>query len=351
MPANKNAMTRYALIDKMLANRHRAYSIQDITDELAERLPEFGQSPVSKRCVEKDINYITSDSPFDAEIEEFFVDAADRNGRPYPKRCLRYADPTFSIFKPKLTEDEKSVLAASLDTLGSFEGLESFEWLSDLRSRLNLEDRQKIISLSKNLLTNSSLLARLFTAIRLKRPVKLGYHTFSDADIRHTTVSPHLLKEYNNRWFLIASACDSGRLLTFALDRIDDFVEDHVNRFIMPPSDVEERYEDIVGVTYAEDEPLLDIIFRVSDNSKRYVDTKPIHDSQIKLPDNYPDLDEIPCGREGGWDYFKITCRVNYELISVLTSFGPELVVLSPKSLVDTIKSRIAAMNDAYRGL
>lgn len=40
MPANKNAMTRYALIDKMLANRQKAYSIQDITNLLAEKLPE-----------------------------------------------------------------------------------------------------------------------------------------------------------------------------------------------------------------------------------------------------------------------------------------------------------------------
>lgn len=35
MPATKNAMTRYALIDRMLANRTRPYSIQDITDTIS----------------------------------------------------------------------------------------------------------------------------------------------------------------------------------------------------------------------------------------------------------------------------------------------------------------------------
>ncbi len=156
MPATKNAMTRYALIDKMLANRQRAYSIQDITDVLAERLPEFGQNPISKRCVEKDLNYLEYDSPFDVEIEEYWVDAADKNDRPYRKRCIRYADPTFSIFKPKLTEDEKTVLATALDTLGSFEGLDNFEWLNDLKSRLNIEGHAPVISLSKNLLDDSN---------------------------------------------------------------------------------------------------------------------------------------------------------------------------------------------------
>ena len=70
-------MTRYALIDKILANRHKAYSIQDITNELAEKLPGFGQEPVSKRCVEKDLNYLEFDSPFDIEIEEYWVGAPD----------------------------------------------------------------------------------------------------------------------------------------------------------------------------------------------------------------------------------------------------------------------------------
>ena len=58
MPATKNAMTRYALIDRMLANRIKAYSIQDITDALNEKLPEFGQKTISKRCVEKDLYYL-----------------------------------------------------------------------------------------------------------------------------------------------------------------------------------------------------------------------------------------------------------------------------------------------------
>lgn len=114
MPATKNAMTRYALIDRMLANRNRSYSIQDITDVLAEKLAEFGLDPVSKRCVEKDINYLEFDSPFDVDLEEYWVDAADCNDRPYRKRCIRYTDPTFSIFKPKLSEDEKTILSATL---------------------------------------------------------------------------------------------------------------------------------------------------------------------------------------------------------------------------------------------
>lgn len=354
MPATKNAMTRYALIDNLLANRNRAYSIQDITEVLSKRLPELGQEPVSKRCVEKDLNYLEYDSPFDVEIEEYWVDASDCNNRPYRKRCIRYLDPTFSIFKSKLTEDEKSVLATALNTLGSFDGLENFEWLGDLGKRLKLTetDKETIISLSKNLLSNSTMIARLFTAIRMNQVVELEYHTFIDKNIdkkvRTVCVTPYIIKEYNNRWFLIASAYDTGKILTFPLDRIDDFVIDYKNSYIPKPEDLEERFEDIIGVTYIESATVERITFWVSDISKDYVATKPLHGSQrllrgeadISFRNNFPML-------ENG-NFFEIKCIENYELIRELCSFGPELVVLSPEHIVAKVKNRIGGMISIY---
>lgn len=348
MPATKNAMTRYQLIDTMLANRNRAYSIQDITDELGEKLREFGQEAVSKRCVEKDLNYLAYDSPFDVEIEEYWVDASDCNDRPYRRRCIRYADPTFSIFKSKLTDDEKAVLSTALDTLGSFDGLENFEWLRDLKERLHLEEHPTIISVSKNLLTNSTLLARLFTAIRLNQVISLRYHTFQDSSSRTVEVTPHLLKEYNNRWFLIVSACDTGKVLTFPLDRIDDFSNNYVAPHIKKPENLEERFEDIIGMTYPDNLPVESIIFWISDISKEYIATKPIHGSQrpvrgeteSKLRNQYPSLDSGA--------FYMIECVENYELIRELCSFGPELIVLSPDTIKNKITSRLRRMTETY---
>lgn len=342
-------MTRYALIDKMLANRHRAFSIQDITEMLREKLPEYDQSPVSKRCVEKDINYLQYESPFLVDIEEYRVEAADRNGRPYRKRCVRYSDPTFSIFKTKLTSDEKAVLTTALDTLGCFDGLENFEWLNDLRNRLELEKQEPIISISKNILANSTLIARLYTSIRHKCVIKLNYHTFKDAKLHEVDVTPHLIKEYNNRWFLIATACDTQRILTFALDRIDNFTDIYTAPYIEAPDDIEERYEDIIGITYIEENPLQEIVFWVSDTSKDYISTKPIHGSQTILKnDTENGLRERYHNLKGG-AFFKIECKENYELIRELTSFGPELMVLSPPQIVNRIREWLDDMQYLYR--
>lgn len=351
MPVTKNAMTRYALIDRMLASRNRSYSIQDITFVLAEKLSEYGMEPVSKRCVEKDINYLEYDSPFDVEIEEYWVDAADCNDRPYRKRCIRYADPTFSIFKPKLSEDEKTVLLSALETLGSFDGLENFEWLNDLQHRLGLEAHQSIISFSKNILTNSTLIAGLFTAIRLKRVITLHYHKFGCDEVHSVEITPHLLKEYNNRWFLIASACDTGKILTFALDRIDSFEENHKALYREASEDLIDRFEDMIGVTYNEDSEVEKIVFWVSDVSKEYIKTKPLHGSQrclrneraIQIRNNCPGL----CGGE----LFQIDCMENYELIQALSSYGPELIVLEPIHIREKVFSRLSHMMDRYKNI
>lgn len=344
-------MTRYALIDRMLSNRNRAYSIQDITNALNEKLLEFGQKSISKRCVEKDLNYLEYGSPFDVEIEEYWIDAADKNDRPYRKRCIRYADPTFSIFKPKLTDDEKTVLSAALDALGSFDGLDNFEWLNDLTIRLNLEQHEPVISLSKNLLTNSTLIARLFTVIRLKQVINLQYHTFRTNEIRSVSISPYLLKEYNNRWYLIAAASDTGRILTFPLDRIDDFSINTNVSYLSASENLYERYEEIIGVTYNEDSPLLKIIFWVSENSKDYVITKPIHGSQkiirgemeSQFHSAYPKLNE--------GQFFQIECRENYELIRELTSFGSDLLVLHPNSFSKVVINQVTELSNAYKKL
>lgn len=175
MPSNKNALTRIVLLDKLLSDRYHAYSIQDMTDYLERKLPQYGQEGgVTKRCVEKDIEYLEYKFPILIEFERYSVDAhSATTDRVYRKRCIRYADPTFSIFKGKLTDDEKGLLTTALSTLGSFEGLDGFGWLDDLSRRLGLEERQPTILMSKNLIENRTLIAESFSAIQARSVINL----------------------------------------------------------------------------------------------------------------------------------------------------------------------------------
>lgn len=350
MPSNKNAMTRYALIDSMLANRHKAVSIQDITDFVNEHLSEFGiDEGVGKRCIEKDIEYLEWNSPFSVELERYYVDATAVNGRVYRKRCLRYADPTFSIFKKKLTEDENAVLGSALTTLSCFDGLDNFEWLAELRMLLEVEERKPVISLSKNLVDNSTLIASLFCAISNEQVVELTYQKFLDSTERRVLISPYLLKEYNRRWYIVGGAYDTNRILNFALDRL---VQIEIKPgYIFKPceADLEEHFDEIIGVTFNEDMPLSQILFWVSDDIKGYIHTKPIHGSQIHIKGDRADKLHILYPQLPSGDFLTIECRENFELLRELTAWGEDLMVLTPVDLRDKIIERINRMTYRYK--
>lgn len=354
MPANKNAVTRYYILDKLLANRYHHYSVEDLRQHVNEELEELGQEPVSRRTIELDLNYLENAGLFLADIEHYQIDAPSQTNpnKTVKKSCHRYADPSFSIFKKEMTEDEKYLLSEALSLLGQFDGLPNLDGLEALRKSLDVKADRQIISFTKNPLENSTLLGELFTAISQKQVIELHYHKFEATDeVRQTILIPYLLKEYNRRWFLIAAAEDTGKILNFALDRIDSVVPLPSHNYVEYDGDLNERFEDIVGVTLYDNRPIQTILFWVSENSKDYVATKPIHESQRhyrgdkekSLRQQYPML-------EGGY-FFSIDCVENYELIRELTSFGKDLIVLSPSNIQDKVVARISEMYQEYKML
>lgn len=354
MPANKNAMTRYMILDELLSNQYHDYSLDDLTNEVSRKLSEMYSDTkgVVRRTIEKDINYLEYEGPFLVEIERRWVPYINKEtGKTSTKKCLRYKDPSFSIFKKEMSVDEKLLLKEALSLLGQFDGLPNLDALEKLRLSLDMgekEDRH-IISFTKNPLENSNLLGELFTAISHKQVIELEYHTFLNPDTRlHVLVHPYLLKEYNRRWFLIAAADTDKKILNFSLDRIDKVIPKGGYEFIQPKEDIMERFDDIIGVTLYENSPLYQIYFWVSDDSKFYVSTKPLHDSQRKIKgDDAANLQTQYPTLIGG-QFFRIDCKENYELIRELTSFGADLIVLSPSHIQKQVLDRLNTTLDNY---
>jgi len=340
MPTNKNAFLRYKCLDKLLSDRHHYYDRKTLTEKVNDMLYELGYKPVGKRTIEKDLDALMC-SPFNAPIKE-----AKKNG----KLIVTYSDHSFSIFSQELSREERNLLREVLSTIGQFDGLDNFQWLEDFKIGLGLEERRQIISFSNNpYLRNSNLLGILFDNISNEVVIRLSYHTFNAPSIRSINFHPYLLKQFNDRWFLLGAADEDKKILTFALDRIDK-VESLPDRKYSPcPDDLAERFEDIVGVTYYEDSPVEHILFWASDFSRDYIETKPLHgtqtyqrgDAETKLRQQYPQL-------EGG-AFYTIDCIKNYELIRLLCSYGKELIVLhSDGTILDDIYKRICEMNKKY---
>ena len=351
MPANKNAVTRYYILDKLLANRYHHYSTEDLRKLVNDELEELGQEPVSRRTIELDLHYLEYEGPFLAEIEHYQIDdVSPRTNKTIKKSCHRYADPSFSIFKKDMTDDEKYLLSEALSLLGQFDGLPNLNGLESLRKSLNVKVDRQIISFTKNPLGNPTLLGELFTAISQKQVVELHYHRFDTPDEeRQTSVYPYLLKEYNRRWYLIAATENDRKLLNFALDRIDKVVPLPTHRYKDFDGDLHERFEDIIGVTLPDDAILQTILFWVSDRSKDYVATKPLHESQRNIRGEREDALRSQYPSIEGGRFFSIECIENYELIRELTSFGKDLIVLSPDNIQKRVSDRVTQMYKEYQ--
>lgn len=358
MPANKNAVIRYQILDELLSDRHHYYTRKDLCDKCNQRLIEKGYPEVSKRTIEFDLHDIETE--LGMAIDWSFV----KDG----KHIVRYEDQSKSIFTKKLSDEEVLFLSEVLNTLGQFSGLDSFEWLDALQERLKLEahcegrkeeDRRTIISFSRNPYLNneagnqvSNALAGFFSAIANKVVVNVEYRKFGQTNSAFYDVYPYLLKQYSNRWYLICQLVNAERdfLMNLPLDRIFAFKEVPDIPFRECYCDINERYDDIVGVTYLENLPIEDILFAVSKRKAPYITTKPIHGSQAQLPEQeqkklrkrYPELEE--------YIFFKIECIPNNELKEIFFSFDKDIVVLHEglrKEICDEMERQIAL----YRSL
>lgn len=338
MPTNKNALVRYRHLDRLLSDHHHYYDIHDLTEKVNDMLEFDGFSSVTQRCIEKDL--IDMQGLFSAPIE---------HEKKNSKNCIFYWNRSFTIFSQEMSREERNLLREVLSTIGQFNGLDNFKWLDDFKIGLGLEERRQIISFSNNpFLQNSNLLGTLFDQISNEVVIKLSYHTFTDPTIRSIVFHPYLLKQYNDRWFLLGAADSDHKILTFALDRIDEVEPLPEKKYAECPEELQERFENIVGVTLYEERKCEHILCWVNDSSKGYVDTKPMHESytpykgekEIELHNQYPQL-------EGGV-FFSIDCIPNFELIRELCSFGSNLVVLTPDTIRSEIRNRLQEHLEQY---
>ena len=91
MPTNKNAMTRYRILDRLLSDKYHNYTIDDLVDEVNIGLAELDPDTdgVGRRCIEKDLKYL-EEGPFVAEIERYSATRySEEKRRNVSRRCLR----------------------------------------------------------------------------------------------------------------------------------------------------------------------------------------------------------------------------------------------------------------------
>lgn len=218
MALNKNALIRYKTIDKCLQNNHREWTLKDLIDSCSDALHEFEGRDVnvSKRSVQLDIQLMRSDKlGYNAPIVV------------YNKKYYRYENSDYSITDIPITETDMNVLSETVSMLKQFKDFSLFSELGGIIQKL--EDKvysekmhkPTIIHLEKNeQLKGLNFLDLLYQAILKEICLNITYKSFKARKGSTLIFHPYILKEYNNRWFIVGRKHGEKAILTFALDRI-----------------------------------------------------------------------------------------------------------------------------------
>lgn len=329
MAVNKDVFLRYQVLNRCFRNQYKQYTIEDLIAECNKALERIDKPPVSKRTIQKDIADLEM-PPYSIRLDETI-----KSGR---QRVYRYTDTSYSLPIFRMNDKERNKVQDAIRVLEAFEGEPQYDWartfLMQVEGGMFEEESSSVVSFQSNPdLKGLQHFSGLLKAITTKRVLRLRYTPFGKDTISEK-LYPYHLKQYNDRWYLIAQVIGYEGYANFALDRIEDFKEIALP-YKEPEDDLSEYFDDVVGVTIPNDDAL-DITIKVYKESASFVTTKPIHLSQRVL--------------EKCDDYIIISINVkpNYELDSKILSFGPSIEVLTPETYRTHISEKIKAMNQKY---
>jgi predicted DNA-binding transcriptional regulator YafY len=312
---SKSAMRRYKVIDSLLRNTMRKYpTMEEIIEACFEKLDYYP----SVETIQKDIRNMKMDTPmgFGAPIRFSRLHMG-----------YEYTDPNYTLTAISLQESEIETIQKAIELIKAIGG-------SRIGDKFN-HAIQKVISAT---LENNEELNKLpvlqtmhlpvskgfehfdlfYKACNEKIPVSIIHFSYTKRIFKHIKLHPFLIKEFDNRWYLIGYSEHHNEVRTFGMDRISMPVL-LKKEFI--PSNYRTVYEflnDMYGVFPIANMEKTEIKLHVRKMLTHYLHAYPIHPSQkIEKQDD-------------GDSIIKFDLIPTVELARYVLSNGQSINIISP---------------------
>jgi predicted DNA-binding transcriptional regulator YafY len=163
-------------------------------------------------------------------------------------------------------------------------------------------------------------------AVQQRKLVQFNYYKFEDDILTQRTAEPYALKEFKNRWYLLAKDRKDDQLKTFALDRIHDLQIMH-QEYVYPRNlNIEQRFQYCYGIICPDTGEPENIILSFDTYQGQYIKTLPLHHTQQVLADTEDEL-RISLQLFITWDFIQ-------ELLTMAGTFK----VVQPEGLKEELK-------------
>ena len=334
MSTNKHALIRYRVIDKCLRQVDRSWNWKTLAEACAVEIEKVTgkTTTLSERTIKGDLQSMRHD----VALGYFAPIDYDRGEKSY-----YYTNRQYSITESPLNRSDSDELKNAIGLLRQFTGFQHLEGIDNIIQKLELlayestSTSKSIVHLAQpTTIPGQKWLDILYDAIKEEKALSMTYKPF-DREASTGVISPYLLKEHDNRWYLYGQFHTKG-LRTYGLERITD-LKPTLQEFKPTENFNPDNYfKDIIGVTMEPGKQPENIIFNVYGNTVNYVKTKPLHHTQTELEST----DEMT--------QFKLTLIPNFELESLLLSYGENLKVIKPEGLKYKLAERLRAAMGMY---
>jgi len=197
----------------------------------------------------------------------------------------------------------------------------------DTFNALNITDRlSSYIHFEKRRPQGTENLYGLLHAIKIQVQIMFTYQKYWDDKFTQRVAEPYAVKEFKNRWYVLANDLKDNKVKSFAIDRLSDF-EITKKHFQFPKGfNVNEYYKYCFGIISPNDYKPEEVILSFDPLQGKYIKSLPLHESQEILKDNEDELLII------------LTLFITHDFFMEILSYGENVKVIKPKCLINDLK-------------
>lgn len=246
------------------------------------------------------------------------------------KTFRRDLDDILSLYQIQIeynTSNKKYEIINQEDENLSDRILDAFNTLNALNSSVGYSN---YLDLEERKSTGNQNFHGILHAIKNRKQIIITYQSYWQDESSDKTLEPYLLKEFKNRWYIIANDINKNELRTYGLDRITVF-DISKKTFKYPANFIpKEHFKNSFGIIKNDSgKPVQEVVLRFSAQQGKYIKSLPLHPSQRIISDNAEGL------------IIKLQIYVTFDFEMELLSFGPSVEVLEPAFLRESIKEKL----------
>lgn len=290
MTSREFLVRQFTIIKKLKKSEKATY--QEIADYLEQEAKMSGDKlTISKRTFSRDINDIRSLFDIDIKCNSFYEYYIDSEGEPgFSNRLMEMADM-----------------------------LRFLHIASDLSPYFHFDKRK---------VRGEEYLYDLLNAIKNRNVISYKYQKMHEDEPTQRVAEPYHLKEYKNRWYIIAKDNKDEDYKVFGLDRIFDLSVTKKKFKRNNEFNADEKFRHCFGIftpNNPKQEPE-EVVLSFTRGAGNFIKSLPLHESQEILEDNKKEL------------RIKLTLHLERDFILELLSYSDELTVIAPLSLREQMR-------------